>query len=113
MSIFGIDFGTTNSAAVKLAEHADPQYYGDEFGAPYPSIVAIDRATGEAVGGRKVWEGRERYIDSGQYHVIQSVKWKLGKEQVWATEQRTWTPQDVTSFIHKQLSDRALTLGLE
>jgi molecular chaperone DnaK len=113
MSIFGIDFGTTNSGAVKIAEHAEPQHYGDEFGAPYPSIVAIDRATGEAIGGRKVWEGRERYIESGQYHVIQSVKWQLGKDQLWTTEQRTWTPRDVTSFILKQLSDRASAVGID
>jgi molecular chaperone DnaK len=113
MSFFGIDFGTTNSGAVKLAEHADAQHYGDEFGAPLPSIVAIDRATGEAVCGRQVWEGRERYIDSGQYHVIQSVKWKLGKEQVWVTEQRTWSPRDITAFVLKQLSDRAATLGID
>jgi len=113
MSFFGIDFGTTNSGAVKLAQHADPQHYGDEFGAPLPSIVAIDRATGEAACGRQVWEGRERYIDSGQYHVIQSVKWKLHKEQVWVTEQRTWSPRDVTSFIFKQLSNRAAALGID
>lgn len=113
MSVFGIDFGTTNSGAVKIAEHAEPQRYGDEFGAPYPSIVAIDRATGEAIGGRKVWEGRERYLESGQYHVIQSVKWQLGKDQLWATEQRTWTPRDVTAFILRQLSDRAAAVGVD
>lgn len=113
MSCFGIDFGTTNSGAVKLAEHAEPQHYGDEFGGPLPSIVAIDRATGEAIGGRGVWEGRERYIDSGQYHIIQSVKWKLGKDQIWVTEQRTWSPREVTSFILSQLSDRAMALGLD
>jgi molecular chaperone DnaK len=113
MNVFGIDFGTTNSGAVKLSQNADPQHYGDQFGAPLPSIVAIDRATGEAVCGRQVWEGRERYIDSGQYHVIQSVKWKLGKEQVWVTEQRTWSPRDIASFILKQLSNRAAALGID
>src|SRR5438094_518738 len=113
MSDFGIDFGTTNSGAVKLSEHAAPERYGDEAGGPYPSIVAIDRATGEALGGRSVWENRERYVDSGQYHVIQSVKWKLGTDQMWQTEQRIWTPEDVSSFILKQLSDRASSLGVE
>jgi molecular chaperone DnaK len=113
MSFFGIDFGTTNSGAVKLAEHAEAQHYGDEFGEPLPSIVAIDRATGVAIGGRKVWEARERYIDSGQYHIVQSVKWKLGKDQVWVTEQRTWSPREVTSFILTQLSDRAAALGID
>jgi molecular chaperone DnaK len=113
MSIFGIDFGTTNSGAVKLAEHATAERYGDEVGGPYPSIVAIDRATGEAVGGRMVWENRERYLDSGQHHVIQSVKWKLGTDQVWQTEERVWTPQDVASFILGALSSRAVKLGLD
>lgn len=113
MSIFGIDFGTTNSGVVKLSEHAQPEKYGDEAGGPCPSIVALDRATGEAIGGRSVWENRERYVDSGQYHVIQSVKWKLGTDQVWQTEEKVWTPADVSSFILKQLSDRAAGLGLD
>lgn len=113
MSIFGIDFGTTNSAAVKLAEHAAPEKYGDEVGGPSPSIVAIDKATGDAVGGRTVWENRERYIESGNYHVVQSVKWELDSDKVWTTEQRSWTPIDVASFVLRQLSARAELLGLE
>ena len=113
MTTFGIDFGTTNSAAVKLAPHAAPERYGDEAGDPYPSIVAIDRATGEAIGGRRVWEQRNHYIESGNYHVISSVKWLLGKQAVWRTEERIWTPQDVASFILTQLSHRAAALGVD
>jgi molecular chaperone DnaK len=113
MITFGIDFGTTNSAAVKLAPHAEPERYGDEAGGPYPSIVAIDRATGEAIGGRRVWEQREHYVESGNYHVIQSVKWLLGKQQAWQTEERLWTPKDVASFILTQLSRRAASLGVD
>jgi molecular chaperone DnaK len=113
MTAFGIDFGTTNSAAVKLAAHAEPQHYGDEAGAPYPSVVAIDQATGRAYGGRSVWQTRERYTESGNYHVIQSVKSLLGTDSVWQTEAGPRTPQDVATFILKALSDRASALGLE
>jgi molecular chaperone DnaK len=113
MSVFGIDFGTTNSAAVKLAEHADAQRYGDEAGAPLPSIVAIDRATGKMVGGRPVWEHREKYRESGNYHVIQSVKWALGTDRVWQTEGGPRNAQDIASFIFGALSHRASALGLE
>jgi molecular chaperone DnaK len=113
MSTFGIDFGTTNSAAVKLIEHGDPQKYGDEAGAPFPSIVAIDRATGEAIAGRSVWENREKYSESGNFIVVQSVKTLLAKDEVWTTEEGPWNPTDVASFVLKQLSRRAETLGLE
>jgi molecular chaperone DnaK len=113
MSSFGIDFGTTNSAAVKLIAHGEPQKYGDEAGAPFPSIVAIDRATGEAFAGRNVWEGREKFTESGNYIVVQSVKSLLAKDEVWTTEEGPWTPTDVASFVLKQLSLRAETLGLE
>jgi molecular chaperone DnaK len=113
MITFGIDFGTTNSGVVKLAPHAQPERYGDEAGGPYPSIVAIDRATGQAVGGRRVWEHRDHYVESGNYHVINSVKWLLGKQQAWRTEERLWTPQDVASFILGQLSVRAASLGVD
>ena len=57
---FGIDFGTTNSAAVKLMGR-EFHKYGDETGQPLPSIVALDRATGEAICGRDVWRNREEY----------------------------------------------------
>src|SRR5688572_30457846 len=113
MMAFGVDFGTTNSASVKLAADAAAERYGDETGAPYPSIVAIDRATGKAVGGRSVWEHRAHYVESDNYHVIQSVKWELGTDRVWRTEAGLWSPTDVASFILRQLSLRAAALGVD
>lgn len=113
MTTFGIDFGTTNSTAVKLIEHGQPQKYGDDAGGPFPSIVAIDRATGDATAGRQVWENRERYADSGNYIVVQSVKSLLAKDEIWTTEAGAWTPLDVASFVLKQLSERAEKLGVE
>jgi len=113
MTTFGIDFGTTNSTAVKLIEHGHPEKYGDDAGGPFPSIVAIDRATGEALAGRQVWENRERYSDGGNHIVVQSVKSLLAKDEVWTTEEGPWAPVDVASFVLKQLSERAEKLGLE
>jgi molecular chaperone DnaK len=113
MTAFGIDFGTTNSAAVKLIPGAEPQKYGDETGRPLPSIVAIDIATGEMTGGRSVWEHREFYAESQQYHLVNSVKWKLATDEVWQTEKGVVTPEDVASFIFASLSKRAVELGSE
>jgi len=113
MSFFGIDFGTTNSTAVNYvpgARHA--QRYGDDAGRPYPSIVAIDRATGRALSGRYVWEHHEELSQSGRYHIVHSIKRVLGKgHQVWPTQERSWTPEDVAAEILRQLSERAHRLG--
>src|SRR5262249_15078631 len=80
---------------------------------PLPSIVAIDRATGTIVGGRRVWEQREKYRESENYHLIQSVKWNLGTDRVWPTEAGLLNAQDVASFILSSLSQRASALGVD
>jgi molecular chaperone DnaK len=113
MSFFGIDFGTTNSTAVNYipgATHA--QRYGDDAGRPYPSIVAIDRATGRALSGRYVWEHHEELTQNGRHYIVQSIKRVLGKShQVWPTQERQWAPEDVAAEILRQLSERAHKLG--
>jgi molecular chaperone DnaK len=111
-AFFGIDFGTTNSAAVKVMGR-EFQKYGDEAGQLLPSVVALDRATGEAICGRDVWQNREEYRTSGAFHVIESVKWALGTDQRWPTEAGVWTPEDVAAVVLKSLSQRANVLGLQ
>jgi molecular chaperone DnaK len=113
MVSFGIDFGTTNSAAVKCVDNVEPLRFGDDAGRPFPSIVAIDKGLGEAECGRHVWENRDEYVESGNYHVVRSVKWNLGTNKVWETESRIWTAEDIAAEILKKLSIRAETLGLE
>ena len=48
-SWFGIDFGTTNSAAFSFtgadADSLIPIHYGDDEGRPFPSVVAVDKTT--------------------------------------------------------------------
>lgn len=53
---FGIDFGTTNSSVVQCVSLDGKTRripYGDDEGRPMPSIVAIDKATGEVFIGRE------------------------------------------------------------
>ena len=60
---FGIDFGTTNSATVRIEfEHID-RY--DDKGLPYPSIIAIDKMTDKVKSrGMEAWKKRERLRNS-------------------------------------------------
>jgi molecular chaperone DnaK len=111
-AFFGIDFGTTNSTAMKLMA-GEFHKYGDEAGQPLPSVVALDRATGEANCGRDVWRNREEYRTSGAVYVIESIKLHLGSDLRWPTEVGVWTPEDVAAVVLKQLSARAKQLGLE
>lgn len=51
----GIDFGTTNSAAVSFLDEGKRigRYeHGDNQGTPFPSIVGINKQTGEVITGR-------------------------------------------------------------
>ncbi|MFA4918268.1 MAG: Hsp70 family protein [Thermodesulfovibrionales bacterium] len=103
---FGIDFGTTNSAIVGIS-HDRPTYYGDELGQPYPSIIAIDRMTGNVVcRGREAWKQREQLRQ--QCEIITSVKTLLGSEKSWLCGTRSWTPEDVTSEILRGLKEEVL-----
>lgn len=86
--------------------------YGDEAGHPLPSIVAIDKATGRAFGGRNVWERRDDYLSSPQYHVVQSIKRLLSTKESWYTENGTWYPEDVASQVFKQLSKQVQARGV-
>ena len=62
VSWFGIDFGTTNSAASSLTgsdEQSVSQInFGDDEGRPFPSIVAINKKTGKAITGREARDHR-------------------------------------------------------
>lgn len=109
---FGIDFGTTNSTAMKLMG-GEFHKYGDEAGQPLPSVVALDRATGEATCGRDVWRNREEYRSAGAVHVIESIKLLMGSALRWPTEAGVWTPDDVAAVVLRQLSVRAKQIGLE
>lgn len=103
---FGIDFGTTNSAMVGISP-GHVANYGDEAGQPYPSIVAIDKMTGNVIcRGRDAWRRREELRPS--CHIITSVKTLLDSNETWKCDTRTWTPQEVTTEILKGLKDEVI-----
>ncbi|MBW2741202.1 MAG: Hsp70 family protein, partial [Deltaproteobacteria bacterium] len=105
---FGIDFGTTNSATVRIEfEHIDR--YDDE-GLPYPSIIAIDKMTGKVKSrGREAWKKRERLRNNCE--IITSVKTYLGTDKTWNIGERTWYPRQVTTEILKGLKERVAERG--
>ncbi len=106
MAPYGIDFGTTTSGLVQLLS-GGRMTIGDDEGKPLPSIVAIDRATGEAFGGREAWNRRFELSEHGNYWVIPSIKPFLASDRQWPTNRKVWSPVDVAAFVFQQLADRA------
>jgi molecular chaperone DnaK len=100
---FGVDFGTTNSAVVRI-EFEHIERYSDEEGLPYPSIIAIDKMTGKVKSrGRDAWRRREQLRKSCE--IITSVKSHLGTDKTWNIGERTWYPRQVTTEILKGLKE--------
>ena len=106
MAGFGIDFGTTTSAAVQLLG-GRPLTMGDEEGLPLPSIVAIDRATGEAFGGRDAWNRRFELSEHGNYWVIPSIKPLLASDRQWPTNRGVWWPSTPPLYSSSWLESAA------
>lgn len=109
MSVFGIDFGTTNSSAFELPL---AHRYGDQSDNPLPSIIAINKATGTVIGGREAANRRVELQEHGAYEVITSVKRYLDSDHHWVTNERRWSPVQVAAEVLKQLSRRAESLGV-
>ena len=86
---FGIDFGTTNSAAVGyMVMDGKPECikYGDEEGRPIPSVVAIDKSSGEVYTGRNAWDKKMELSETCEYisssktiSDSEETKWIAGK----------------------------------
>ena len=101
---FGIDFGTTSSATVgyMVMDHTPEEIlYGDEEGRPIPSVVAIDKKTGEVFTGRDAWDKKMELSESCEY--ISSVKTILDKDTVVTIAGREWSPVDIAAELFKAL----------
>ena len=106
---FGIDFGTTNSATVRI-EFEHTVRYADDQGLPYPSIIAIDRMTGQIKShGRAAWRQREQLRKSCE--IITSVKTHLGTDKTWIIGNKSWSPRQVTAEILKGLKEGVAERG--
>lgn len=101
---FGIDFGTTNSATVGcvvMDQKPEIVKYGDEEGRPIPSVVAIDKTTGNVYYGRDAWEKKMELSESCEY--FSSIKTILDSEKVSIIADREWTAVDIASEVFKYL----------
>lgn len=99
-NFYGIDFGTTSSATVgyMVMDHNPEMFlYGDEEGRPIPSVVAIDKTTGEVYTGREAWDKKMELSESCVY--ISSVKTMLDTDKVYSIAGREWTPVDIAAEL--------------
>jgi molecular chaperone DnaK len=108
MSAFGIDFGTTTTAAAELDKSRFRDFgYGQR---PLSSTVALDLATGEALIGPDSRDHVQEHQATGNYEVIRSVKTLLTSGRTWKIGTRTWTPAMVAaavlSTLNKQITIR-------
>lgn len=102
---FGIDFGTTNSSVVEYVTYDGKTHrlqHGDDEGRPMPSMVAIDKETGEVFTGRDAWNKRSELAQTCE--CVQSVKTLLEIDG-WSKfiAGRWWTAQDIASEVFKAL----------
>lgn len=108
----GIDFGTTNTAAVRLTAGLAEQI-GDETRQPLPSVVAINRFTGEVEIGRSAIERISATDQEGAWLVVRSLKRDLGRDRKWTIAGRIWTVVDIAAEILKLLAKRPTSWGGE
>lgn len=100
---FGIDFGTTNSAVV----FNEKTCLDTGAGAPFPSVVAVHRVTGEVICGPDA-KRRKQDLQDNDYVVFSSVKSCLDRSGQLATVRgRAFTAEDVATELFTALKRHA------
>lgn len=100
----GIDFGTTNSASISFINEgiAIGRYeHGDDQGTPFPSIVGINRQTGEIITGREAKNHRIELAEN--YEFFSSIKSIIDKDESYDIAGTKWTPVMLATEILKGL----------
>lgn len=107
-SWFGIDFGTTNSAAFSFtgttSDTIMPIHYGDDEGRPLPSVVAINKQTGEVKIGRDAKEHRNSLLQTHEY--ITSIKTIIDSDKIWNIAGKEYTSENIATKIFESLKKR-------
>ena len=102
----GIDFGTTNSASISYIDegYSIGRYeHGDDLGTPFPSIVGINKETGEVITGR---DAKNRRIElSETYEFFTSIKTIIDQDTYFDVAGRKWTPVALATEILKGLKE--------
>ncbi len=104
-NVFGIDFGTTNSAVVRFYRDKEGKvsliHYADSSGRPIPSAVAISREDGKVYVGREAKKNRLRLSKTCKY--IPSIKRELEKDWKEKIGEKYWTPVSVAAEIFEEM----------
>lgn len=107
----GIDFGTTNSTLVNFSEKSGITCLGEDK-IPLPSIVALNRKTGEVKTGFNV-KSHISELES-DHEVVLSIKTILDDlRKKWRIAGREWTTIDVAAEILKKLKESASENGIK
>ena len=99
----GIDLGTTNSTIAYLREGNPIPLPVDEGSALVPSVVSLDEANNQILVGR---QARNR-LAAFPEHTVRSVKRLMGKETQISLGAKSFSPEEISSFILRYLSQRA------
>ena len=101
---YGIDFGTTSSAVVgyMVMDHKPEQFlYGDDEGRPIPSVVAINKTSGEIITGREAWDKKMELSETCEY--FSSIKSVLDQDTRITIAGHEWTTVDIAAELFKAL----------
>jgi molecular chaperone DnaK len=106
MEYFGIDFGTTNTAVVRVQDDEYGRqitHLGEDGDYPFSSIVAIPKDGGNLLFGRKVRE--QRLALAGTHEVYTSMKSYLGKSDSFVVGGKRYYPKDITAAFLQHIKD--------
>ena len=103
-TVFGIDFGTTSSAVVSSViddGNIRQTKFGVGSGVPMPSIVAINKTTGEVLTGLEVKNKREELSET--HEIIYSIKTYLDEKNCRVIADKDWYARDIAGELFKSL----------
>lgn len=102
-SICGIDLGTTNSCLAIIADGKPVPVIIEEGSSIIPSIVSLDETSGKIIVGR---EALNRFA-AFPHHTVRSIKRMMGKDTPVNLGDKTYLPEELSSFILAYLAEKA------
>lgn len=99
----GLDLGTTNSCIAYLAQGRPIALPVEEGTAIVPSVVSLDEETGRILVGKTARNRRAAFPE----HTISSIKRLMGRESKVDLGSRSYSPEEISSFIIRFLVEKA------
>src|SRR6185436_14767962 len=99
--IFGIDLGTTNSC-LALLEPGGPRAVEIDGQAIVPSVVSLDRATGEVIVGQRAHNRLVLEPDA----TVRSIKRQMGGSEPVRLGDRALLPEEIAAEILRFLKEQ-------